>query len=245
MFLPLSNSVDQDQPVLGLHIPVSEARRLRVPARIEETAGELVRYVREVQPAGPYHLAGLCVSGLLAYEMARQLVSQRYEVALLALFDVPSPSARLQPTKVEMLWTEMLEGGVEGVPGFIHRRCHAIARQLKLFRWKIQQSLGLTVNMNKLLNDPDAIEETAAYFSKPRPYPGRVIFFRSDDWRFPEAVWKGMVTGGWHVYRVAGGHISMFHRENVGALAETLQACLSDHRGTKKGFEIGKGPVGL
>jgi aspartate racemase len=244
LFLPLSKSLDQDQPVLGLCVPVSEATRFRVPFRIEEGAQELVRYLREVQPAGPYYLAGLCSSGLVAYEMARQLVSQGHAVAVLALFDVPCPPPKqgpstdsgtgLQPARIAMLWAELLQGGIGGSLGFVHRRGKAIAHRFKFLRWSIQQSIGLKVNVNKLLDDPDAVEEPASYFSRPRPYPGRVTFFESDDWQYPNTAWDDLISGGCEVHRVSGGHMSMFHEENVGSLAERLQACLSDRQKVEK-----------
>jgi len=238
LFLPLARKFDEDQPVLGLRVPVSEAGRFRVPFRVEDGAGELVRYLLELQSAGPYYLAGLCINGLVAYEMARQLVSQGHEVALLALFDVPSPSPkqvsfadhgeRLRLTKAGMLWTELLRGGIGGVPKFIQLRRKAIARQFKLLRWRVQQSLGLKLNLNKVLNDPDAVEEPASYLSKPRPYAGRVTFFQSDDWQLRNEAWESLISGGCEVHRVAGGHVSMFHEESAMSLVDKLQACLAD-----------------
>jgi surfactin family lipopeptide synthetase A len=239
LFLPLARSFDKDQPVIGLRVPVSEAGRFHVPFRLEDGARELVRYLRELQPAGPYYLAGLCIDALVAYEMARQLISEGQEVALLALFDVPSPSPKQvssadhaqerQPTKARMLWSELLRGGIGGIPKFIHLRGNAIARRFKLLRWNIQQSLGLKLNLNKILNDPDAVEEPASYLSKPRPYAGHVTFFQSDEWQHSYEAWENLISGGWEVHRVAGGHVSMFHeKQNAISLAAKLQACLSE-----------------
>jgi len=240
LWLPLSSRLDGDRPVLGLRVPVSEAGRFQVPFRIEEGAAELVGYLREIQTTGPYYLAGLCIDGLVAYEMARQLVAQGQEVAVLALLDVPSPSpqevplaesgARIPPTKtkIEVLWTELLQGGISGAPGFVHRRCKAIARRLKLLRWSVQQSLGLKLNVNKLLNDPDVVEQPRSYFSKPRPYSGRVLFFQSDDCQSPDPAWYNLISGGWKIHSVSGGHLSMFYEENVGSLADELRASLSE-----------------
>jgi surfactin family lipopeptide synthetase A len=240
LFLPLAQSFDKDQPVLGLRVPVSEASRFQVPFRIEEGAGELVRYLRELQPEGPYYLAGLCINGLVAYEMARQLLSEGQKVVLLALFDVPPSSPRpvslgeqaekSQPTKARILWTELMRGGIGGVPEFIRLRGKASARRFKLLRWRIQQSMGLKVNLNKVLNDPDAVEQPACYLFKPRPYPGRVTFFQSDDWQLSTEAWGGLISGDWEVHRVCGGHVSMFHEENARSLADKLQACLFDRQ---------------
>jgi surfactin family lipopeptide synthetase A len=241
IFLLAANRLGPDQPVLGLCVPASEAVRFRIPGRIEEGAGELVRYLREMQPTGPYYLAGLCISGLVAYEMARQLVSQGQQVALLALFDVPNPNDQdaspnagapaLPPrSKIEILLEELRHGGIAGLPGFASRRLTAIARQFKLLRWRIQQAIGLEINRNRLLNDPDAIEEPASYFCTPRPYPGLVVFLQSDDWGGPNQAWSQLLSGGCEVHRVSGGHLSMFNEDHVNSVVRGLQDCLARSR---------------
>jgi thioesterase domain-containing protein len=226
----------EDQPVLGLRVPASEFNRFRVPFKIEEGAKELVRSLREAQPEGPYHLAGLCINGLVAYEMARQLACQGQQVGLLALFDVPAPShapsasaaqvAVQPPTKLEQLWSELLHGGAKGLIGFTQRRGKAVARRLKLLRWRVQQSLGFRINLNKILNDPDAVEQPSNYFSKPKPYAGPLTFFQSDDCEFEEANWKSSIGAGWQVRRVAGGHVTMFAEEYAASTASSLSECL-------------------
>ena len=57
------------------------------------------RYIREitaVDPAGPYLLAGVCMGGLIAFEMARQLALQARPVGLVALLEsnYPAPTGR-------------------------------------------------------------------------------------------------------------------------------------------------------
>ena len=60
------------------------------------------RYVSEllqIQPVGPYQLAGWSMGGLVAFEMALQLQHRGHEVSLLALLDAPAPSeAAVVPT---------------------------------------------------------------------------------------------------------------------------------------------------
>lgn len=235
LFLLAANRLGLEQPVFGLRVPASEATRFRVPGKIDESAGELVRYLREVQPAGPYNLAGLCIAGLIAYEMARQLMRDGQEVALLAIFDVPGPNdheespnasngAKRKP-KTQVLLQELWEGGFTGVPGFAYRRSTAVARRLKLLRWRIQQGLGFEINRNRLLNDPDGIEEPTSYFSAPRRYSGRVTFFQSGDWTGPNGAWCDLI-GSCEVHRVSGGHLSMFDGEHVDSVVSILQECL-------------------
>jgi thioesterase domain-containing protein len=58
---------------------------------VEAVAAEYVRYVQERQPEGPYLLLGACIGGLVAFEMAQQLVAQGEKVAGLILVDTRRP----------------------------------------------------------------------------------------------------------------------------------------------------------
>jgi thioesterase domain-containing protein len=61
---------------------------------IEEVARQYVELVRREQPKGPYHLAGLCFGGVVAFEAARQLEAQGERVDLVAVLDWALPNAR-------------------------------------------------------------------------------------------------------------------------------------------------------
>ncbi|HEV2734936.1 MAG TPA: amino acid adenylation domain-containing protein, partial [Longimicrobiaceae bacterium] len=69
----LHHHVDEELPVYALPAASGEELPLRT---VEGMATRLVRMVREVQPVGPYRLAGWSFGGILAYEMAAQLVGQ-------------------------------------------------------------------------------------------------------------------------------------------------------------------------
>jgi thioesterase domain-containing protein len=84
---------------------------------IEAMAGYYVEHLLKHQPNGPYHLGGWCYGGTVAYEMARQLVAQGHEVALLALIDCYAPlptnllaKLRYWFRRVQMLWNRSFPG---------------------------------------------------------------------------------------------------------------------------------------
>src|SRR5207253_6880456 len=60
----------------------------------EEMATEYLAAVREVQPRGPYRFGGWSAGGLVALEMAQQLLGQGEPIALLALLDTTPPTAQ-------------------------------------------------------------------------------------------------------------------------------------------------------
>src|SRR5262249_4142067 len=58
-----------------------------VHASVQEMAADYIAEMRRVLPDGPYQLLGECIGGVVAYEMARQLLAQRVAVPVLVLMD--------------------------------------------------------------------------------------------------------------------------------------------------------------
>jgi surfactin family lipopeptide synthetase A len=239
LYLALSRRLGPDQPLLGLHLPPSDAAELPVPYKLEAIAAALVERMREAQPTGPYNIAGLCVNGVIAYEMARQLHQDGQEVGLLALFDAQNP-AYYRDFSMEgrgaLMWRKacyhlanLHQSRLRQMPGFIRDRMTGIGRRLSVMRWRVNHALGLPVGDNHL-EDLDTIIHPASYDYQPPPYRGRVVFFQSTDWpkgRYWEfhVGWKHLV-GAMDIFRIRGGHESMFYDENVDLLAESLQLSL-------------------
>jgi thioesterase domain-containing protein len=85
----LHHHFDEELPVYALPPVSGEELPLRT---VEGMAARLVRMVREVQPVGPYRLAGWSFGGILAYEMAAQLIGQDQAVEFLGMIDTYHPS---------------------------------------------------------------------------------------------------------------------------------------------------------
>src|SRR5262249_10086566 len=76
-------ALPDDQPIYGFSDRVSTD----LAPSLEAMAARLCNQVCAFQPEGPICLAGYSFAGLLAYEIARQLVRRGRQVAKLALFD--------------------------------------------------------------------------------------------------------------------------------------------------------------
>jgi acyl transferase domain-containing protein/thioesterase domain-containing protein/acyl carrier protein len=92
LYLNLATRMHEDVAVFAI-----EPRRLaRVPlphSTMEEMAAFYLEEIRAKQPNGPYRLAGLCAGGVIAYEMASQLIRAGERVQLLALLEAAAPNA--------------------------------------------------------------------------------------------------------------------------------------------------------
>jgi thioesterase domain-containing protein/aryl carrier-like protein len=85
-YTPLVRYVPDAIPLYGLQARGLTGRE--APAgSIREMAADYVEQVRSVQPAGPYHLVGWSLGGVVAQEMAAQLQAAGEEIAALVLMD--------------------------------------------------------------------------------------------------------------------------------------------------------------
>jgi thioesterase domain-containing protein len=99
IYLNLARRLPDDLAVLAI-----EPRQIvGVPlahATIEEMAAFHIEEVRKNQPHGPYLLGGLCAGGVIAYEMAVQLIRAGETVTLLALLETATPKALERPRRI-------------------------------------------------------------------------------------------------------------------------------------------------
>ena len=83
-FPALGQHLPGDYPIYGLPgLALGEAHL----DSMEGLAGRMVGLIRQIQPHGPYRLAGWSFGGVLAYEVAMQLLGQDEAVAFLGLID--------------------------------------------------------------------------------------------------------------------------------------------------------------
>jgi thioesterase domain-containing protein len=108
LYYPLAHLLDAEQPFYGLQA-VGLYGRETPQTSVREMAARYISELRSVQPQGPYALGGYCFGGLVAYEMAVQLMDAGEKIDLVAMFNAPSPSynQRFDPEfDNERVWTD-------------------------------------------------------------------------------------------------------------------------------------------
>ncbi|MFC6923593.1 alpha/beta fold hydrolase, partial [Microbulbifer taiwanensis] len=90
-FQSLCHSLDSNQPLYSF-LAVGHDGINPVLNSVEETAKVNIDALKVLQPSGPYHLIGHSYGGVVAYEMARQLMVDGKDVASLVLIDSFAPS---------------------------------------------------------------------------------------------------------------------------------------------------------
>ena len=91
-YVELARQLGPSQPFYGLQAAGMERGQAPLQS-IEATASAYIAALRAVQPEGPYVLGGWSSGGVVAYEMAQQLLAQGQQIAKLVLIDSPAPGA--------------------------------------------------------------------------------------------------------------------------------------------------------
>ena len=203
---------------------------------VKDVAGYYIEALREIQPDGPYLLGGHSFGGAVAFEMACQLQAQQQKVALLALFDTPSPdqiSVRVNDENeflrslIDELVPDASESFHQVAPS---ERIPFVMEQMKRVELlPADAALPLATRMLRVWHsDLQALQRYV-----PETYNGRALFFRarardSGHPQYPESRWIEMVSDGLQVQVVSGGHHTMFESPHVESLAARFQARLAE-----------------
>ena len=254
LYARLMSHLQREQSVYGLLARGVDGKN-EPHACVSEMAEAYVGEMRRVQPHGPYALGGECVGGIIAYEMAQQLLALRQKVALLLLIDTWCPTAAgvRHYRYVERPLTILRERGAVARLGL--REVGRVLRDHVRDRppWKPVRSLRYAVNVVltlKRVADPwltavynvgkpvagaervaaaetNYIEQTFRY--TPRLYPGRITLLVSanNDRDGISADWRRLAGGGLALHQAPGNHDS-YIREHPAATAAVLRGCLDE-----------------
>ncbi|MFZ1005369.1 MAG: amino acid adenylation domain-containing protein [Candidatus Sulfotelmatobacter sp.] len=239
-FRLLAEKLGLDQPLLGLDIPYADAIKLPAPYRIEDIASFLVRAMREVQPHGPYALAGLCVNAVIAYEMARQLTLEGEEIAPLIMLDGHNQAYYKNPLRdgrytgrIKYHLANIIHSDVRQGSAYILDRFEEARRKLERTLWQFSSDHGSNGKASTMHN-ADPVVHPAFHRYEPKSYPGGMVMLQSSDW--PEGAyfdfalgWKDLVQGRIDFHRIPGNHPAMFTEPNVNIVTQQLRDCLAKY----------------
>jgi amino acid adenylation domain-containing protein len=220
-----------DQPVFGFR-PRWVDGHGEAYACVDEAAGEFLAELRAIQPSGPYALGGYCVGGVIAVEMARQLIQSGEEISLLALLDCERPTTfRALLADLRLLYRRAAHIA-EVIGGILIPNGRS---RLEMIRELVRRKTGngSPAEVPPLLDASFQRNMVAhrrlAYRHSLKEYPGRITLVVNDQqYRFDRDMgWKNVARGGLDIYRVPGDHdtILTVHGQQLG---ELLRRCLNE-----------------
>ena len=219
-----------DQPFYGLQ-PQGLDGISKLHRTIPQMAAHYIAEIRRKQPNGPYFLGGYSGGGVVAFEMAKQLVAQGERIGALVFLDSVAPGVEL-PSIVGKLGKHVEGFREEGMRyvlaaalGALNRRVEAVAavvrkplRRLFPYHYRLE-SIADTWN-----------EAFAAY--QPTPYAGDGMLYRAstgfvigfDIGRLNG--WERWIQGAIEVNECPGDHSSMCEQPHVRVLSRRLKSYL-------------------
>jgi acetoacetyl-CoA synthetase len=239
----ITAAMKSDVPVYGVR-----ARGLNpgeAPQRsVEEMAAAYVELVRDLQPEGPYRLAGHSFGGLLAFEMARLLSEQGQEIDWLGIIDAELDDRAHTPARrwghrlaVPFHYTravlrepltslKILSRDV--IPGLVRRGFSRLQRDAALAESEATWMEGASEAHQRLA--AHFLTLSAAY--RPRPYRGSMTYFLPTVRRFhlfadPLPVWRRVTAGEVEIESVPGPHVGMVAGEAGRVVAAGIDRHLS------------------
>ncbi len=223
-YLQLACQLGSDQPFYALQAPGVDGIRLPLGS-VAAMAEEYVAAIRIVQPKGPYHVAGWSAGGVIAFEVAQQLLSAGESVAHLAILDSG------------MMYTIGIMKAVSPAdqPGAIEMMGRPPAEQVEVFRARSAQAQLIpaeaddTLAMRIIELFEGNVRAVVDY--RAQAYSGRVDLYQAAETlvpvrRLPVTEWQ-RVCCDLHVHTVPGNHLSMIHQPHVRGLAAALSAELA------------------
>jgi amino acid adenylation domain-containing protein len=236
----LANLLGPDQPFYGLQSTALNKTRT-TPVSVESMAAEYIEAIRDVQPEGPYNLAGWSFGGTVAFEMAQQLLARGERVGLLGLIDTFFPGRpphfmrRVLPGS--SLWKFDRSVGDFLFAGGAERRrqiadlLSGLRADIKSLKRSARTKLKQELTLPEMLAEIEKVNARAERAYVAKPYAGRVTLFWCSDWAFrvfhdTRLGWSEVAEEGLEVHVVPGNHKTMWEMPYVGAVAEKISRCL-------------------
>ncbi len=185
----------------------------------------MVKKILQVQSAGPFVIGGMCLGGILAYEIASQLREAGHEVSLLIMVDAANPRYRpgyrsfrdiLAHTKYLVHRARKL-----GAQKTMQFACKDFSRQLP-------RSLLLALAKTQVEKTQEIVDSAGRSYC-PQRYGGRVLLVLASDsppHQHPEEGWRGLVDGSFTTLTVNGHHSELSQPPTVVQVAEAIRSHL-------------------
>lgn len=226
--------------------------------RIEDIASHYLNAMREVAPHGPYLLAGECFGGIVAFEMAQQLIRQKEKVELLVLIEcfIPDNGLTLVRRLVETAYaryprlfewfrcsrrnpgadrnggdSNQIDKVTNGRPSR-RRKSRVAGREF------VYESVDQFRNNDRLKGEATHYEKvraanrSAGSHYHPAVYPGKITMLLTDK-PVPAFIdrriaWRRFTRVEPDIHEIAGNANTMLREPDVTVLADKLNLCLND-----------------
>lgn len=232
----LGKYIGNSQPLIALDCGYFELKN--PDTHIRDYATRYVEEIRAIQPNGPYKLAGYCIGGLIAFEIAQQIRAQGEQVDLVLVERSGLNRIHRYFVRINVL----IDGHRNNLAQL--NRTQQLIYTLKLIKKVFirsllsskqnenQQESNLnTSGINNTLLQQKGLKSVKKY-SLQQPLPGNIflLFAKSNNYLsffFPKYGWNKSVTGEIEIDFVSGNHVSVMEEPHIQEVAAKLNSYLN------------------
>lgn len=215
-----------DRPFYGLLSTGMKGENRLLHPTVERLSAAFIEEMRQVQPEGPYDLAGGCVGGIIAFEMARQLAAAGHDLSRVVLIDTGYPTSYLYLRQLVRRTCAQLRFHLQRL--LMHRNGQ-LGRRGQMIYDRISGWLPFAERDAHPGHHPGIFHFAATMFRyQAKPYSGRLHLILSKEFAAtaPEKAWGRWAAGGTSVALVPGDHWTYLrdHFDETGAVfRQTLE----------------------
>ncbi|MES2062020.1 MAG: amino acid adenylation domain-containing protein [Bacteroidota bacterium] len=241
LFNALAMNMDEEQPVYGLQ--AKGLNGIDEPLDVmEEIAANYVDEIINHDPVGPYAVAGYSLGGLIAYEMAKQMLAMGKDVKMLAMFDTYADQTQIYDSWLkkkltngwffvkQLAFTPVLL--VQDPKRTIEYKSREVGRRIQkiyknIFPDKVKKKEGFSAYTDDIHEKSLAAQRN--YLLTPvniaiELFRAKKHTFYMDDFKF--LGWKPFALKGVNIHDIPGEHNTIFAPPNDKQFAKVLQECL-------------------
>ncbi|MGI2902870.1 SDR family NAD(P)-dependent oxidoreductase [Tolypothrix sp. VBCCA 56010] len=244
-YYELSLHLSSDQPLYGLQA-LGLNGECQPYTRIEDMATQYIKALREIQPNGPYFLGGWSMGGVVAFEMATQLLRHGDRVAMLAMLDSPAPVKSEKTAEIDeyddvkilvdfamdmaQSAGKNLLGSVDQLQGLTQdEQLNYFLKQARIANllppdFELQQ---LRCLLNVFKSNVLALQSYV-----PQVYPNQIVYFQasdevSNDLHNPTLFWGGLSCEPIEIITIPSNHYTIITKPHIQVVVEQLNVFLN------------------
>jgi thioesterase domain-containing protein len=200
---------------------------------VPSMAAAYVEAIKDVQPRGPYYLGGGSMGGIVALEMAQQLMATGEQVGLVVMFDTYGPHyfeffASEKSPRHELVHT--LRRHARSVSALSPREAYdyiqsrAAARLRD--RWeqvasRAYRTAGRPLPHTLRYHELQRLNVDILLKYEPAPYAGKIVLFRALEqprgvYQEPTMGWSGIARGGLQLVNIPANHNNIIEQPLLG-----------------------------
>jgi thioesterase domain-containing protein len=249
IFRGLAAALGEDQPLYALQMLDEDITPDMAAADFAKLTEFYIQLIRQVQPQGPYRLAGWCVSGWIGYGIARRLEREGEEIDLLMIMDAWAPGYWIKRSfarrtlmravyrfqRLRWVGRRLLKASREERSLYIRRSLHgtAAAAARNIAVWLHRMDLPVQVRLTEEMRPSEQLEYTATRSFDTGALDGKVLIFRSEEQsRGPllaeDMGWSELLGRSITVEQLPGDHQEIFNHAGAQMMARAARRILRD-----------------